>query len=135
VTSPIDEERPVIVFDGVCNLCNTSIDFVMRRDRGRVFLMAANQGETARRLLGDAAADVDTIALVEPGRVSHRSTAVLRIARRLPWPWRAGAALLVIPRPLRDALYRLLARYRYRWFGKRSTCRLPTPEEAARFLP
>lgn len=97
--------------------------------------MAANQGETARRLLGDAAADVDTIALVEPGRVSHRSTAVLRIARRLPWPWRAGAALLVIPRPLRDALYRLLARYRYRWFGKRSTCRLPTPEEAARFLP
>ncbi len=135
MTSPIDEERPVIVFDGVCNLCNTSIDFVMRRDRGRVFLMAANQGETARRLLGDAAADVDTIALVEPGRVSHRSTAVLRIARRLPWPWRAGAALLVIPRPLRDALYRLLARYRYRWFGKRSTCRLPTPEEAARFLP
>lgn len=131
----MDEERPVIVFDGVCNLCNTSIDFVMRRDRGRVFLMAANQGETARRLLGDAAADVDTIALVEPGRVSHRSTAVLRIARRLPWPWRAGAALLAIPRPLRDALYRLLARYRYRWFGKRSTCRLPTPEEAARFLP
>ena len=135
MTSPINEERPIIVFDGVCNLCNTSIDFVMRRDRGQVFLMAANQGETARRLLGDAAADVDTIALVEPGRVSHRSTAVLRIARRLPWPWRAGAVLLVVPRPLRDALYRILARYRYRWFGKRSSCRLPTPDEAARFLP
>ncbi len=125
----------VIVFDGVCNLCNRSVDFVMRRDRSEIFLFTPNQGDTAAQLIGDAAANLDTIALVEPDRISDRSTAVLRIARHLPWPWRAGAALIVIPRPLRDAAYKVLARYRYRWFGERSTCRLPSPEEAARFLP
>ena len=129
------DTRPVVVFDGVCNLCNRAVDFIVRRDRDGVFALTPNQGTTATELLGARAADLDTIALVEGDRVTERSTAVLRIARRLPWPWRASYAFVVLPRPLRDALYRVLADNRYRWFGKKDSCRLPTPEEAARFLP
>ena len=127
-------DRPVVVFDGLCNLCNRSVDFVVRHDRDAVFAMATNQGEAASSLLGSDAADLDTIALVEDGRVHRRSTAILRIARRLPWPWKLLYVGIIIPRPLRDAAYRLITVRRYRWFGKRETCRLPTPEEAARFL-
>jgi predicted DCC family thiol-disulfide oxidoreductase YuxK len=127
-------DRPVVVFDGVCNLCNRAVDFVVRHDRDGVFLLAANQSDAAARLLGDQASDLDTIVLVDGDAVHTRSDAVLRIAGRLPWPWRAAVAGVVVPRPLRDALYRLVARRRYRWFGRRDTCRLPSPEEAERFL-
>lgn len=128
------DSRPVVIFDGVCNLCNRSIDFIVRRDREGLFAIAPNEGEAARALLGDDAADASTIVLVEDGQRYERSTAVLRIARRLPMPWKLAYAGIVIPRPVRDLAYQLLAKNRYRWFGRRDSCRLPTPEEAARFL-
>ncbi len=129
--------RPLIVFDGVCNLCNASVDFVLKRDPRAEFLFASNQSEAGRRLLaehGIESSEVQSVYLIEGDRLSDRSTAALRIARRLRFPWNLLFGLIVIPRPIRDAVYGLIARNRYRWFGKKETCRLPTPEERARFL-
>jgi predicted DCC family thiol-disulfide oxidoreductase YuxK len=129
--------NPVILFDGVCNLCNGSVDFVIRRDAAAVFRFASLQSEAGRALLrkhGLPDDDLDTMVLVDEAGVHTRSTAALRIVRRLRAPWPLLYACIVLPRPLRDAAYRLVARNRYRWFGRRETCRLPSPSEQGRFL-
>ena len=131
----LPDGRPVVVFDGVCNLCNRAVDFIVRRDRDAVFALTPNQGETAVALLGSDADDLDTIVLVDSEGEHRESDAVVRIARRLPWPWRAASIFRLVPRPARDFAYRFVARRRYSWFGHKDSCRLPTPEEAARFLP
>ena len=117
----------VILFDGVCNLCNSSVQFVIRRDRRARFKFAPLQSQ------GEAAGD--SIVLVDNGRRYTRSTAALRIARHLDFPWNLAYALIVVPRPLRDAAYDFIARRRYRWFGRRDVCMTPTPELRSRFLP
>ena len=129
--------QAVVFFDGVCNLCNWFVDFVIHRDRGR-FLFAAFESATAGRLLGDgipSGPPDDTVFLMENGRMYRNSTAVLRIARRLRFPWPALYALIAVPEPLRDRVYRLVARNRYRWFGRKHSCIAPAPELRARFLP
>jgi predicted DCC family thiol-disulfide oxidoreductase YuxK len=126
-----------VLFDGVCNLCNGSVLFVIDRDPSAHFHFAALQSDAGRALLrqhGYAGADLSSIVLVDGGRLYTRSTAALRIARRLAWPWRLLYALIVVPRPLRDAVYDLVARNRYRWFGREEACRVPTPELRGRFL-
>jgi len=128
---------PVILFDGVCNLCNGAVQFVIERDRAARFRFAALQSAAAAPLLGDAASGQalpDSIVLVEDGRVFTRSTAALRIARGLKFPWSAAYWLIAIPRPLRDWVYDLVARNRYNWFGRRDICMVPTPALRARFL-
>ncbi len=127
----------VILFDGVCDLCNGFVQFVIARDPARRFRFASLQSDAAQRCLegADIAADVpDSIVLLEEGRLFTRSTAVLRIARRLRFPWSLAFALIVIPRPVRDWFYDVVARNRYRWFGTRETCMIPTPELEERFL-
>jgi predicted DCC family thiol-disulfide oxidoreductase YuxK len=127
----------LILFDGVCNLCNGFVRFVIARDPGGRFQFAALQSAHARRVLGlDDAPDPlpDAVVLVEEGRIYTRSTAVLHIARRLAFPWPLAAALFVVPRPLRDWMYARVARCRYRWFGRRDHCLVPTPASRARFL-
>jgi predicted DCC family thiol-disulfide oxidoreductase YuxK len=136
--NPAAGDGPVLLFDGVCNLCNAGVAFIVRRDpRGR-FRFAPLQSEVARRLLQAAGVDADDVPdsmiVVEEGRVYDRSAAALRIARALRWPWPALSALWLVPRPVRDWLYRLIARNRYRWFGRRDQCMTPTPELEARFL-
>lgn len=145
---------PVVLFDGVCNLCNGSVQWIIRRDRRGRFRFAALQSEAGRSLLrraaeaaagGDgpegralrlaAAPEPETIVLIADGRVMTHSGAVLGIARRMGLPWSLCAAGLVIPRPLRDAIYRGVARRRYRWFGRTEACMVPTPALRARFLP
>lgn len=129
--------RSLIVFDGVCNLCNVWVDFVLRRDPSERFLFASNQSAAGRSVLESHGIDpesVSTIYLVEGGQLFDRSTAAIRIAKGLRFPWWVAGVLLLIPRSLRDLLYSLIARNRYRLFGKRSTCRIPTPEERSRFL-
>lgn len=129
--------EPVLLFDGVCNLCNGTVDFLMRRDHRQVLRFASLQSDAAHQLLqkaGGTAATLDSVVLVHEGQVHLRSTAVLRTLRLLGLPWALAYALIVVPRPLRDAAYRLIARNRYRWFGRHDTCRIPTPEERARFL-
>jgi predicted DCC family thiol-disulfide oxidoreductase YuxK len=130
---------PVVLFDGVCNLCNGAVNFIIDRDPKGELRFAALQSKAAADLLRalghEAPAPVpDTILFVEDGRVYERSTAVLRIVRHLAGAWRLLAVLAVVPRPVRDFFYRLGARHRYAWFGKASVCRVATPELQARFL-
>jgi len=130
--------KPVILFDGVCNLCNHAIDFVLKHEAGAEFLFAASQSEAGRRLMersGLSEEDVNrSIYVLEDGRLSSKSTAALRIARRMRSPWKWAYVFIAVPSPLRDPFYNFVARNRYRWFGKRDVCRFPTPEERARFL-
>lgn len=134
-------EPALILFDGVCNLCNGAVLFVLDRDPRARFRFAALQGdEAARRLAGhgpDAArigASLSSIVLLEDGVLHTRSTAALRIARRLRAPWPLLYAAIAIPAPLRDLVYDWVARNRYRWFGREEACRLPTPALRARFI-
>ena len=129
--------NPVILFDGVCNLCNASVQFVIRHDRRGRFRFAALQSEAGKSLLnrcGCASEDVASVVLVEGSRCYRESTAALRVLRACDGPWRMLYAGIVVPRFLRDAAYRMFAGNRYRWFGKREQCMVPTPELRARFL-
>ena len=132
-------DRPVVLFDGVCNLCNASVNFVLDRDPDARFVFAPLQSPVAAEMLrerGERAPDAEpaSIVLIEGPRVTFASTAALRVARQLRGPIKLLYALIVFPRPLRDLVYRFIARHRYRWFGKSDTCRVPTPELRARFL-
>jgi len=130
-------DHALILFDGVCNLCNGAVNFIIDRDPDGYFRFAPLQSDVAQEhLAGTPAAGttLDTIVLVEDGTPYVRSTAALRIARRLTAPWPLLALFLAVPRPLRDAVYNGIARNRYDWFGRRDQCRLPTPELKARFL-
>jgi predicted DCC family thiol-disulfide oxidoreductase YuxK len=129
--------QAIILFDGVCNLCSGAVDFIIRRDRAGYFQFAPLQSEAAKKVVAGVrwpVTGLDSIILVENGRTFVRSGAALRIARRLGALWPLLYALVVVPRPLRDAVYDGVARNRYRWFGKRNACRVASPEEAARFL-
>jgi predicted DCC family thiol-disulfide oxidoreductase YuxK len=127
----------VILFDGVCNLCNRFVHFVIARDPSGRFHFGALQSDAARRMLREAytpATVPDSIVLVDEGRVFTRSTAALRVARGLRFPWPLAYGLIAVPRPLRDWVYDIVARNRYVWFGKRDACMVPTPDLRARFL-
>lgn len=134
---PTPRTHAIVLFDGVCNLCNTSVNYIIDHDTDGYFKVASLQSDAAQALLADYAlpADyLDSLVLVEDGEVYMRSTAALRIARRLDGAVRLLTIFLAIPEPLRDIVYAWIARNRYRWFGKRDTCRLPTPELQERFL-
>jgi len=127
----------LVLFDGVCNLCNGVVQFIIARDPHGRFHFAALQSAAARRVIEEHSAPdrlPDAIVLVEDGRLYTRSTAALRIARRLTFPWPLTVVLLAVPRPLRDWVYALFASRRYRWFGRRETCMMATPELRARFI-
>jgi predicted DCC family thiol-disulfide oxidoreductase YuxK len=127
---------PIVFFDGVCGLCNRSVDRLIRWDRGHVLRFAPLQGHTAAKLLPpERIIDLDSFVLLDEAGMHMRSTAVLRALEHLGGPWRAIILLRVIPGFVRDAVYSWVARNRYRWYGQRAQCRLPTPLEAARFLP
>ena len=132
-------ETPLVLFDGVCNLCNGAVTFLIDHDPKGALRFASLQSATAKTLLADLGANVgagdpDTMLLVENGRLYDRSTAALRIAKRLPWPLKSLYALILVPRPIRDRVYAWVARNRYRWFGRAESCRVPTPELRARFV-
>lgn len=132
-------EHPVVLFDGVCNLCNATVNFIIDRDPAAELRFASLQSPEGRKLLAAVGhrvpeGDPESILFVDRGRVYERSGAALRIARRLSGAWSLLAVLLVIPAPLRDLVYRWIAANRYRWFGKSDVCRVPTPELRDRFL-
>lgn len=130
--------HPVIVFDGMCVLCSANARFVLRNDRHGLFRLAAMQGEAGSTLMrqqGIDPLDPETFIVVDGERVLRNSDAVFAIWRGLGWPWKAGTVFAFIPRPLRDAAYRMVARNRYRWFGRREQCFVPSPEQAERVLP
>ena len=126
-----------VFFDGVCGLCNASVDFILRRDRQAAFLFSPLQGETARTELPPPLREtLDTLVLKTAAGTFVRSAAVVRILWGLPGVWAlVGWLLWLIPLPLRDWGYRIVSANRIRWFGQKETCRIPTPEERERFLP
>jgi predicted DCC family thiol-disulfide oxidoreductase YuxK len=128
--------KSVILFDGVCNLCNAGVLFVIERDPSGRFAFAPLGSDAASELLRERGAQMrsDSVLLVEQDGIYDESTAALRIARQLSGAWPLAAVFLVVPKVLRDAVYRLIARNRYRWFGRRDVCMVPTPELKARFL-
>ncbi len=133
-------QRPVILFDGVCNLCNSTVRWVIERDKEGRFDFASLQSDVARRELGkvmdpkEIDALPDSIVLLDSDGVHVRSAAALRILRGLGSWFLLLRLGVVLPGPIRDAIYDMVARNRYRWFGRRDTCMIPTPDIAARFL-
>jgi predicted DCC family thiol-disulfide oxidoreductase YuxK len=130
-------DAPILLFDGVCNLCNRSVQWVLKRDKPGVFRFAALQSEVGKALLAQANLPVDaldTIVLIHRGRAFVRSDAALEVARLLGIPWSFALLFKGVPRPWRNALYDWVARNRYRWFGQEETCWLPDPIWKNRFL-
>lgn len=128
---------PVLLFDGVCNLCNGSVQWVLRHDARAQFRFAALQSDTGQALLrrfGLDPAQLDTVVLVDGEHIFLRSDAPLEVARRLGGVWAFFLIFKVLPRPLRNAVYDWVARHRYRWFGRQEACMLPRPEWKGRFL-
>jgi len=133
----MDMEHPIVFFDGVCNLCNGAVQFIIARDRKNVFYFASLQSDTAKEKLkpiGVEPEHVLSIVLLSEGKAYQQSSAVLRIARKLSWPWPVFYVLILIPPFIRDSIYRFIAHNRYRWFGKRESCWLPDPQLKSRFL-
>ena len=137
VTQPDLDQHAVLLFDGVCNLCNGFINFIIDQDPEGYFMFAPLQSEVATEMLADFGLTneaLDSVVMIEDGRCYRRSTAALMVSRRLGGVWAWLYVFMVVPRPLRDLVYDWVATNRYRWFGKREKCRVPTPELQARFL-
>ncbi len=135
----MSNHHAIILFDGVCNLCNSSVQFVIKRDKKEQFRFAALQGEFGRQVLDQyknklPARTMDSFILLEKDDLYTQSTAALRVARRLPGGWRLLYAFMIVPRFIRDGVYKLIARNRYKWFGKKESCMIPSPSLKARFL-
>tara|TARA_Y100000590_G_scaffold323369_1_gene366483 strand:+ start:210632 stop:211027 length:396 start_codon:yes stop_codon:yes gene_type:complete len=128
--------KPILFFDGVCSLCNGFIDFLFRWDEKEQFTVASLQGNTAQEKLPvEYTRDLDTFVLYIDGEIYVRSTAVLMVIKKLPFPWNfLGYIGMIFPKVIRDFVYKRIANNRYLMFGKKDSCRLPTPEERARFL-
>jgi len=133
----IPYDRPVLFFDGVCNLCSRAVQFMLRHDRRRRFLFAPLQPAAGSLLpagMADAADTPVSVVLAYRGRYYRESDAVLHALRLLGGGWRLLFAGIIIPRFVRDRIYRRIARNRYRWFGKRDACMVPDAAQRARFL-
>ena len=127
----------IVVFDAQCLLCNGWVQFLLRHDRRQVVRFASIQGSTGRSLLAQAGLPVEglqTLLVVDRGNTWQHTSAILRVLHVLGWPWRLAWAAWLVPAPLRDVLYRWLARNRYRWFGRTEACLMPPPDYANRFL-
>lgn len=133
----MSDDGAIVLFDGVCNFCNGTINWVIRHDKRGYFRFAPLQSEAGERLqqeYGFDPANHETFILIEDGKSYDRSTAALRMVRRLGGLYALAYALIVVPRPVRDFVYTQIARRRYRLFGRRDECMVPTPEVRSRFL-
>ena len=130
-------KHKIILFDGVCNLCNSSVNFIIDRDKKNVFKFAALQSDTGRDILNKFSLSTDefhSVILIDDDKYYKGSTAALKIAKELGLFWGLLYAFIIIPTPARDFFYNIIANNRYRWFGKKDSCRIPTPELKEKFL-
>ena len=129
--------HPILFFDGICGLCNRSVDLLLRIDKEDVFRFAPLQGETARRMQPPLTGDPEiwSILYLDENGLHDQSDVTMQVCRRLGGLWGLVGLLRIMPVSIRNAAYRFVARNCYSWFGKHDTCRLPTPQEQARFLP
>jgi predicted DCC family thiol-disulfide oxidoreductase YuxK len=134
---PAPSNAPVILFDGVCNFCDGAVNFVLKRDRKALFRFAPLQssaGQAYLRLYNLSQEDLDSFVLVDNGKVYKKSSAALRVMNGLSWHWKPLQIFRLIPPPLRDAVYDFIARHRYKWFGKKDSCMIPSAEIRSRFI-
>lgn len=126
----------IILFDGVCHFCNRSVQFIIKRDATAIFKFASLQSDIGQALLNKhhLPNDLDSFVLIRGNKTYTKSTAALQVARHLKGPWKALYPLLIIPKPIRDFLYHLIAKNRYKWFGKKDSCQLPSQGIRDRFL-
>lgn len=131
------ENKSIIFFDGVCNLCNNSVQFIIKRDKHKRFLYASLQSDAARDILLQFKiknSGFDSIILLENGKLYQKSTAILKIVKQLNGFWKLNYVFILIPKFFRDFIYDIIAKNRYKWFGKREVCLLPTGDMKLRFL-
>lgn len=131
------KEKPIIFFDGVCNLCNSSIQFILKRDTNELFLFSSLQSDAAKDILLQYNLenfDLSSIILLENGVIYQKSTAILKITKKLSGIYKYGYAFIIIPKFIRDGIYSFIAKNRYKWYGKRDACMLPTAALKLRFL-
>ena len=128
----------IILFDGVCNLCNNAVNFVIKRDKKSVFRFASLQSDIGQKLTNERGIDttkVDSIILIDPGTAWYeKSTAALQIAKQLSGMFPLLSVFLIFPKSFRDWVYDIIAKNRYKWFGKKDQCMIPTPELKALFI-
>jgi predicted DCC family thiol-disulfide oxidoreductase YuxK len=132
----VNTDNPVILFDGVCNLCNKSVQFVIQKDSAAKFRYASLQSEFGQRILQEyhlPADEFNSFILLQDNKIYTRSTGALKMLSQLDgWKW--TRILSIIPKFIRDGVYNLISKSRYRWFGKRDECMIPTPELKSRFF-
>jgi predicted DCC family thiol-disulfide oxidoreductase YuxK len=129
--------KPIILFDGICNLCNGAVQFVIKHDPEGKFLFASLQSEAGQEVLKQynlPAGNFNSFILVQNEKIYNKSTAALKVARQMKGAWSWLYIFIVIPKFIRDAVYTWIAQNRYKWFGKKDTCMLPSPELKTRFL-
>ncbi|GAP70504.1 predicted thiol-disulfide oxidoreductase YuxK, DCC family [Bacteroidales bacterium 6E] len=127
--------RQLVIFDGYCNLCNRSVDFIVKRDHQGIFRYVALQSEAGAYLSGvfKIPPEPQSVMLISDGKIYRQSDAALMIASKLKKPWSWLGSFRIVPKAFRDPVYNLVATHRYRWFGKRQVCRMPTEEERRLF--
>jgi len=131
------EDHPVILFDGICNLCNASVQYVIRHDPKHIFRFASLQSFFAQKILSKynlPLNDYNSFVLFKDNRVYTRSTAALLVAKRLKGAIKLLSVFIIVPRFIRDGVYNIIAKKRYKWFGKKEACWLPSPELKSLFL-
>lgn len=126
----------IILFDGICNLCNSSVQFILKKDQSGKFKFASLQGEKGQNLLikHGLNTDINSFVLIENGKSYTKSSAALRVCKHLNGTCKIALVFFILPRFIRDYLYDIVAKNRYKWFGKQESCMLPLPEWKNRFL-
>ena len=131
------QENPIVLFDGVCNYCNAMVNFAIRNDKKAILKFAPLQSLAGKHLKEEykIAPDIDSVILIDQDKVYTYSDAAIRIAKYLRWPAKAFYGFILIPKFIRQPFYKWIAGNRYKWFGKKEECMVPTPDVKARFLP
>ncbi|MED4228963.1 thiol-disulfide oxidoreductase DCC family protein [Neobacillus cucumis] len=126
----------IILFDGECNFCDYSVQFIIKRDPNGLFKFASLQSDIGKELLHkyNTSSNIDSLVLIEDKNCYFKSSAALRVCKNLKGAWKLPYFLLLIPKPLRDFCYGIIAKNRYKWFGTKESCMLPSPEDRNRFL-
>ena len=133
----IPSDKPILLFDGVCNLCNNSVQFIIKRDTQAKIRFASLQSEVGQQLLqqqGYPQEDFDTAILIDKGKVYDRSSVGLQVVRKLDGLWPLFYIFIILPKPIRDIIYNWIAKNRYKWFGKEESCMMPSPDLRSRFI-
>ena len=130
-------KKKIVLFDGICNLCNASVQFIIEHDKKNAFQFSSLQSDFGQEILSKNhlnTTDFDSVLLVDNNQIFDRSDAALRIAKELDFPIRLLSVFLIIPKPIRDSFYSIIAKNRYKWFGKKESCWIPTAELKSKFI-